>query len=72
MANHGANYLREATRVFLSNSSFKTPAEAVEAGIRSVSEWCDCLNRVRVAYGLNEGSNRQTREAAFGETEMAS
>jgi hypothetical protein len=70
MANHGAKYLREATQVFLFNSSFKTPAEAVEAGVRSVSEWCDCLNQTRVFYGLNEGSNHQTRKSAFGESEM--
>jgi hypothetical protein len=75
MANHGAKYLREATQVFLSDMSFKTPAEAVEAGVRSVTEWCDCLNRVRGAYGLAEssvGGNRLVRNAAFESENVAS
>jgi hypothetical protein len=68
MANHGAKYLREATQVFLSNSSFKTPIEAVEAGAKNVAQWCECLNRVRGAYGLVEssvGGSREVRNAAF-------
>lgn len=68
MANHGVKYLREATQAFLSDMSFQTPAEAVEAGAKSVVEWCDCLNRVRGAYGLAEssvGGNRLVQNASF-------
>jgi hypothetical protein len=46
-------YLAEAAREFLDNLPCRTPAEAVEAGVRSVEEWCACLVRARLACGLN-------------------
>jgi hypothetical protein len=46
-------YLAEAAREFLDNLPCRSPAEAVEAGARSVEEWCACLVRARLACGLN-------------------
>jgi hypothetical protein len=62
-------YLREAHRLFLQGSSFKTPAEAVEAGIKSVVDWCECLNQTRRKYGLGDWSSgtrqSQSRDVHF-------
>ncbi len=44
--------MKEAANRFLENSRFSTPAEAVEAGVRTISEWCDYLNIARARYGL--------------------
>jgi hypothetical protein len=46
------NYLSRARESFLENLPFGTPIEAVDAGVRSIQEWCDCLNETRAKYGL--------------------
>lgn len=46
------SYLQYARRLFLEGSRHRAPIEAVEAGERSISEWCHCLNRARLLYGL--------------------
>lgn len=46
------NYLSRARETFLENLSFCTPIEAVDAGARSIQDWCDCLNETRARYGL--------------------
>jgi hypothetical protein len=46
------NYLSRARETFLENLSFGTPIEAVDAGARSIQDWCDCLNETRAQYGL--------------------
>ena len=46
------NYLSRARETFLENLSFCTPIEAVDAGARSIQDWCDCLNETRAKYGL--------------------
>jgi acetylornithine/succinyldiaminopimelate/putrescine aminotransferase len=56
MANHVQKYLKEASRVFLQGSGLKTPAEAVEAGIKSIVDWCECLNKTRREYDLTESN----------------
>jgi hypothetical protein len=66
MPNSSQQYLREAHQVFLQGSSFKTPAEAVEAGIKSIVDWCECLNQIRREHALGDWSSgtrqSQTRE----------
>jgi hypothetical protein len=52
MAKRRETYMKEAANRFLENSPFQTPADAVEAGARSISEWCDHLNLARARYGL--------------------
>lgn len=52
MSKRRETYMKEAASRFLENSPFRTPADAVEAGARTISEWCDCLNVARARYGL--------------------
>jgi hypothetical protein len=46
------NYLKQARESFLENLPYRTPIEAVDAGVRSIQDWCDCLNETRARYGL--------------------
>ena len=46
------SYLQYARRLFLEGSRHRAPIEAVLAGERSIAEWCLCLNRARLLYGL--------------------
>jgi hypothetical protein len=46
------SYLQQARDVFLEGSRFRSPVDAVASGERSIDEWCNCLNRVRVMYGM--------------------
>jgi hypothetical protein len=46
------NYLSRARETFLENLPFGTPIEAVDSGVRSIQQWCDCLNETRAKYGL--------------------
>jgi hypothetical protein len=41
------NYTRFATQEFLEGTRFKTPVQAVEAGTRSIEQWCECINTHR-------------------------
>jgi hypothetical protein len=41
------DYTRLATQEFLEGTRFKTPVQAVEAGERSIEQWCDCINAHR-------------------------
>ena len=52
MSKRRETYMKEAAHRFLENSPFRTPAYAVEAGTRSIQEWCDHLNVARARYGL--------------------
>ncbi len=52
MAKRRETYMKEAAHRFLENSPFQTPADAVEAGARSIAQWCDHLNLARAHYGL--------------------
>jgi hypothetical protein len=45
-------YLAAAVSEFLEHLPCRSPAEAVECGMRSVEEWCACLVRARLASGL--------------------
>jgi hypothetical protein len=56
-------YLKYASQRFLVNLPYKAPIEAVQAGARSLREWCDCLNDARAFYGL-------THEPLQPETEL--
>lgn len=40
-------YLKRATRKFLHGTKFRSPVEAVEAGIRSLGDWADTLTNER-------------------------
>ena len=37
---------------FLQGTRFRSPVEAVEAGVRAVQNWCDLLARVKVESGV--------------------
>ena len=55
------DYAKIARRHFLAGTRFRTPVEAVEAGARTVEEWCECLanHRQRHTFG-----NEQTEMAS--------
>jgi hypothetical protein len=46
-------YTRDARRKFLEGTNFSSPAEAVESGIRSTQQWCDCLELARHEFRIN-------------------
>jgi hypothetical protein len=46
------SYLQQARDVFLEGSTFRSPVDAVASGERSIEEWCNCLNRIRLMYGM--------------------
>jgi hypothetical protein len=41
------NYMKRAAKRFLAGTSFRIPAEVVEAGLKSLEEWSDVLNEER-------------------------
>lgn len=62
MSNHGQAYLREANRQFLRDSGFNAPVEAVEAGVKTIAQWCELLTAIRNAYNLNVSSLKPTNQ----------
>jgi hypothetical protein len=42
-------YIQRASRIFLLGTRYQYPAQAVEAGIRTLEEWTDTLNQLRQA-----------------------
>ena len=51
------NYLKLARQRFLSDLPFSTPSEAVEAGARSVTDWCLCLADAKSESGRGDYPN---------------
>ena len=51
------NYLKLARQRFLSDLPFSTPSEAVEAGARSVTDWCLCLADAKSEFGRGDYPN---------------
>jgi hypothetical protein len=51
-------YARLATQEFLEGTCFKTPVQAVEAGTRSIEQWCDCINAHRQKDSNQKDSNQ--------------
>ena len=47
------SYWAEARAQFLKGTRFRTPFEAVEAGARTVQEWCDLLASAKAEPGLH-------------------
>ena len=43
------SYLNRASRRFLEGTKYRTPYEAVEAGVRSLAQWTDILGEEREA-----------------------
>jgi hypothetical protein len=41
------NYMRRATQRFLSGTKYRSPVEAVEAGVRSLTDWAEMLAEER-------------------------
>jgi hypothetical protein len=37
------DYGELARQEFLKGTKFRTPVDAVESGVRSIEDWCDCL-----------------------------
>ena len=54
------SYLNRASRRFLEGTKYRTPYEAVEAGIRTLAEWTEVLTEEREA----EAQFMQTRSLA--------
>jgi hypothetical protein len=47
-----------ATQEFLEGTRFRTPVQAVEAGARSIEQWCDCVNAHRQKDSNQKDSNQ--------------
>ena len=43
------SYLKRASRRFLEGTRFRSPVEAVEAGVKTLGEWADVLGEEREA-----------------------
>ncbi len=60
------NYMKRATQRFLEGTKFRTPVEAVEAGVRSLGDWADMLAEEREAETLqNSMERRRQREVVI-------
>jgi hypothetical protein len=46
-------YSRDARRKFLEGTDFNSPFEAVESGVKSTQQWCDCLELARHEFRIN-------------------
>jgi hypothetical protein len=61
------DFTRLATQEFLEGTDFRTPVQAVEAGARSIEQWCDCINAHRQKdsnqFESQDNSNPATRPA---------
>ena len=42
-----SSYLKRASKQFLEGTRFKSPVEAVEAGVRSLTHWAEILRQER-------------------------
>jgi hypothetical protein len=62
MSNHAQAYLREANRQFLRDSGYTTPVEAVEAGAKTIVQWCELLTAIRNAFELNDPSRMEFKK----------
>ena len=45
------DYLRLARQRFLEGMPYRTPVEVVEAGVKSIFDWCACLDDARSELG---------------------
>ena len=52
VSNRTGNYQREAARAFLRGTMFNAPFEAVESGVRTISQWCEALDQARLEVGI--------------------
>ncbi len=46
------SYTRRAAWRFLNGLSYRSPIEAVEAGVRTAEEWCEVLREERARAGM--------------------
>ena len=61
------NYMKRATLRFLEGTKFRTPVEAVEAGIRNLGEWADMLAEEREAETLQNSVDRRRNRGLLPE-----
>ena len=54
------SYMKRAARKFLEGTRFRTPVEAVEAGVRTLTHWVDTLNLERERDKLEGADDRRT------------
>lgn len=50
------DYGELARQEFLKGTKFRTPVDAVDSGVRSIEDWCDCL-----------ATHRQSQRVVFAE-----
>lgn len=55
------SYLKRASKRFLAGTSYRSPVEAVEAGVRSLGEWAQMLEECRSAEPAARPSRSQAR-----------
>jgi hypothetical protein len=53
------NYMKRATIRFLEGTKFRTPVEAVEAGVRSLGDWADMLAEERELEMIQNSQDRR-------------
>ena len=56
------NYMKRAAKRFLEGTSCRIPVEAVELGIKSLTEWADILNDERERQDLEDAVKRDQLE----------
>ena len=60
-------YYKRAAKQFLRGSKFRTPYEAVEAGVRSLEEWSNLLLEEReIDHALDHRQTRRQRPSSHG------
>ena len=56
------NYMRRATQRFLAGTKHRSPVEAVEAGVRSLTDWAEMLAEEREFESeANRDTNKRIR-----------
>jgi hypothetical protein len=65
------NYMKRASRKFLEGTRYRTPADAVEAGVKTLTQWVDALNTERERDWLEQtvsGARAARAQEVLGRT----
>jgi hypothetical protein len=58
------NYMKRATQRFLAGTKHRSPVEAVEAGVRSLTDWAEMLAEEReFETEANRDASKRSRNA---------
>jgi hypothetical protein len=62
----GTSYMKRAAKKFLLGTKCRSPVDAVESGVRSLTEWADCLaaeREIELEHVIALAKQRQVERA---------